>query len=231
MPLKPLRRAKSRLAPVSDAARADLALAFALDTVTAALECPAVSCVVLVTDDTRARAALDGFDAGTSGVRVTADVPASGLNPALEHGAALAREAIPERGVVAVSADLPALRPAELGRVLHAALRWPRSFLPDTEGVGSTLLAAAPGVALRPMFGTASRSRHRASGAWELAPGRVESARRDVDTVRNLREAFRLGVGAHTARLAGVLEDGVPAAEPRPGECALRRPASSADSS
>ncbi|MGZ0234944.1 2-phospho-L-lactate guanylyltransferase, partial [Streptomyces sp. CPS1] len=55
IPLKPLSRAKSRLADTAaDGVRPGLVLAFAQDTVAAALACEAVSDVVVVTDDQRA---------------------------------------------------------------------------------------------------------------------------------------------------------------------------------
>ena len=56
-PLKPLARAKSRLSDTAgDALRPGLALAFAQDTVAAALACPAVRGVAVVTDDPLAAA-------------------------------------------------------------------------------------------------------------------------------------------------------------------------------
>ena len=58
IPLKPLARAKSRLAAATgDSLRPGLALAFAQDTVAAALACPAVRDVAVVTDDALARGA------------------------------------------------------------------------------------------------------------------------------------------------------------------------------
>ncbi|MEU5144841.1 2-phospho-L-lactate guanylyltransferase, partial [Streptomyces sp. NPDC021139] len=55
VPVKPLARAKSRLADTADdGVRPGLALAFAQDTVAAALACPAVADVAVVTDDARA---------------------------------------------------------------------------------------------------------------------------------------------------------------------------------
>jgi len=44
---------------------------------------------------------------------VVPDLPAAGLNEALLHGATVAAAEFPGNGVVALSADLPALRPAE----------------------------------------------------------------------------------------------------------------------
>jgi 2-phospho-L-lactate guanylyltransferase len=107
--------------------------------------------------------------------------------------------------VAALNADLPALRPLELARVLDAAAEFPRSFLPDAAAIGTTLLAAAPGRELLPAFGTASRARHRASGAVELGLDAVNSVRQDVDTGDDLRAALALGVGPRTAAAAARL--------------------------
>ncbi|KRV51175.1 2-phospho-L-lactate guanylyltransferase [Wenjunlia vitaminophila] len=200
LPLKPLAVAKSRLTDYAGPLRPGLALAFAKDTVAAALRCPAVERLLVVTDDPAAREALAAL-----GALVVPDAPGSGLNAALAHGAALLREARPEAPVGALSADLPALRPAELGRVLAAARGPRRAFLADAAGVGTTLLTAAPGVALRPAFGGASRERHRASGAREITLPRVDSVRRDVDTGDDLRQAWLLGVGPCTRAAAAPL--------------------------
>jgi len=195
IPLKPLSRAKSRLADTaSDGVRPGLALAFAQDTVAAALACGAVSDVVVVTDDQRAGHALSELGAG-----IVPDTPARGLNAALAHGASAIREKRPRAAVAALNADLPALRPGELARVLDAATEFPRAFLPDAAGIGTTLLAATSGRELRPAFGVDSRTRHRASGARELALDAVDSVRQDVDTGDDLRAALALGVGPRTA--------------------------------
>src|SRR4051812_25485012 len=84
VPVKRLTVAKTRLQSYGDAVRQDLALAFAVDVVTAALACEVVDDVLVVTDDARAAAALR-----TAGARVVADAPDAGLNPALAHGADL----------------------------------------------------------------------------------------------------------------------------------------------
>jgi 2-phospho-L-lactate/phosphoenolpyruvate guanylyltransferase len=200
VPLKPLARAKSRLgATAGDAARPKLALSFAQDTVHAALACPAVRGVVIVTDDPLAARELSAL-----GARTVPDVPGRGLNAALTHGAAAVRAASggAEVPLAALGADLPALRPGELGLVLAAAARHPRAFVPDAAGVGTTLLTALAGRPLAPAFGGPSRARHRASGAVELAVDGVPSVRRDVDTAEDLQAALALGVGPYTAARA-----------------------------
>ncbi|MCZ9346581.1 2-phospho-L-lactate guanylyltransferase, partial [Streptomyces sp. TRM76130] len=72
-------------------------------------------------------------------------------------------------------------------------------FLPDAAGLGTTLLAVAPGRALDPSFGPDSRRGHRASDAVELRLDAVHSVRQDVDTGEDLRAALALGVGPRTA--------------------------------
>ncbi|TVL94317.1 2-phospho-L-lactate guanylyltransferase [Streptomyces sp. SAJ15] len=216
VPLKPLSRAKSRLADaVPRDRRPRLALAFAQDTVAAALACEAVRDVVVVTDDPRAACELSAL-----GAHVVPDAPgrpAPGLNAALAQGARAVRARRPHAPVAALNADLPALRAIELAQVLEAAAAHSRAFLADAAGVGTTLLSAVGGVELAPAFGGASRARHRASGAWELALTGVDSVRQDVDTAEDLGSALRLGVGPRTASLLseGSSEtEGLPAAEP-----------------
>ena len=187
VPVKRLALAKTRLSSYGDALREDLALAFAMDVVAAAAS--AVAEVVVVTDDPRAGAALSAL-----GAHVVADSPDAGLNPALEHGAA---QLSPGLGVATVSADLPALRAADLTAALHAVPAGGRGFVVDTAGIGTTLLAAWPGQSLAPAYGAGSRSVHLASGAVELpgAPG----LRLDVDTPDDLTQAIELGVGSATS--------------------------------
>ncbi len=204
VPLKPLPQAKSRLADTADdGLRPGLALAFAQDTVAAALGCPAVRDVVVVTNDALAARELAALGAGT-----VPDLPRAGLNAALVHAATVVGAARRAASVAALNADLPALRPAELARVLDAAARFPRSFLADSAGLGTTLLAASRGRELRPQFGVGSRALHRASGAVELTLDAVDSVRQDVDTGGDLRAALALGVGPRTAAAAARLPAG-----------------------
>ncbi|MGW1556787.1 2-phospho-L-lactate guanylyltransferase [Streptomyces sp. NPDC002144] len=201
IPVKPLARAKSRLSDTAhDGVRPGLALAFAQDTVAAALACPAVKDVAVVTDD-----ALAGRELAALGARVVTDEPHGGLNAALAHAVTAVRADRPDTPVAALNADLPALRSLELARVLDAAAEFPRAFMPDAANIGTTLLAAAPGRELLPAFGTDSRARHRASGAVELALDDVDSVRQDVDTGDDLRAALALGVGPRTAAVAARL--------------------------
>jgi 2-phospho-L-lactate guanylyltransferase len=215
VPVKRLDVAKSRLAAYGEHGRRRLALAFAEDVVRAAVACPAVRRVLVVTDDEQARWALAAL-----GADVRADVPDAGLNPALEHGAALLRQDAAVHGVAALSADLPALRPEDLHEALAAAEG--RAFVADSSGAGTTLLAADGDAVLLAAFGAGSAAVHRASGARELAgaPGLC----RDVDTPHDLAQAALLGVGASTSALLDVLAPGraTPGGARSPGQGTMR---------
>jgi 2-phospho-L-lactate guanylyltransferase len=195
VPAKRLAVAKSRLRPLTAVPGSiphdELVLALLADTVAAVMRCPAVGEVVVVTDEPAAAALVHAL-----GARTVPDEPDRGLNAALEHGA----RSVHGPAVVALSSDLPALRPDELAAALSAAGDAGRAFVADAHGTGTTLLAAA-GTALRPMFGAGSAQAHRDSGAIPLSgawPGLV----RDVDTTEDLRAALALGAGPRTTTLA-----------------------------
>lgn len=142
IPLKPLALAKSRLADTAtDGLRPGLALAFAEDTVAAALASPAVRDVAVVTDD-----ALAGRVLAALGARIVADEPRGGLNAALAHGAAAVRAFRPDSPLAALNADLPALRPSELARVLDAAGEFPALFSRTPPGSAPRFSPSQPAV-------------------------------------------------------------------------------------
>jgi len=202
VPVKRTDVAKTRLTGRLEPHRRDLALAFAADTVAAALACPSVSAVVAVTDDQRAASVLLAL-----GAHVVGDEPDAGLNPAVRHGADRARDRWPHAGVAMLSADLPALRSDELDRALQSARGHPRAFVPDASRLGTTVVTALPGTDVLVAFGRRSRARHAAAGLMEVARPDVPTVRRDVDTEADLADAVRLGVGPATravlARVAG----------------------------
>jgi len=198
VPVKRLDRAKTRLAGRYGDRRRDLALAFAVDTVTAALACPVVDAVLVVTDDEQAAERL-----ASAGAEVTGDDPDAGLNPALVHGAELVARRHAGTGVGTLAADLPALRPDELGTALTRAEDLDRGFVRDAEGTGTTLLLASGAEMLRPSFGTGSAARHALDGAVEIDASDLPTLRADVDLPADLRTAAALGLGVATAGLLG----------------------------
>lgn len=194
VPVKPVAVAKSRLRPLGDDARRALVTAFAVDTVAAALDCPAVGRVLVVTDDVpMARALRD------RGVDAVPDGESLSLNASLQQGAAELVRRAPTLRPVALCADLPALRPGELATALAEAEGAATCFVADAAGVGTTLYTAGSLALFDPAFGADSRSRHLARGAAEIGRGDIDSLRRDVDTPADLRAATALGLGPRTS--------------------------------
>jgi 2-phospho-L-lactate guanylyltransferase len=197
VPVKPVPRAKSRLAPLGDDARRALVAAFAADTVVAALGCSVVGAVMVVTDDHELAA-----DLRVLGAQVVPDATTDDLNESLVQAAAEAQRRWPGHGLAALCADLPALDPEDLSRALEVASRHAAAFVADAAGDGTTMVAAASREDFTPRFGHGSREAHAADGAHEIVEIDVPTLRRDVDTPADLETALRLGVGVHTARAA-----------------------------
>ena len=200
LPVKQTHIAKSRLAALGEPLRRELALAFAFDAVAAALDAVVVRRVLVVTNDDVGR------ELAALGADVIQDEPDAGLNPALAFAAQRAMLDIPDTSVLAMSADLPAVRGGDLDLAweLGHGSRW---FVPDCHGDGTTLLAVAPGHDLAPAFGPGSRHAHRQSGAIEILDERLARLRRDVDTEHDLEVARSFGVGDRTAAVLASMLD------------------------
>lgn len=196
VPVKPPSLGKSRLAGLPDDVRRELAAAFALDTVAAALATPGVRQVLAVTDDFRFASAL-----AEAGCEVLPDGVSGDLNATLVQAAAEAVRRRPDTLPVALCADLPALRSDDLASVLGAWDRGSAAFVADHLGTGTTAYLA-PAALFAPAFGPGSRDAHLAAGAVELT-GPWPSVRQDVDDVGDLGRALALGVGPRTARAWG----------------------------
>lgn len=191
VPVKTYDVAKSRLA-LPEGLRRELVHALALDTLTAALECPAVDLVAVVTGEPRL-----GREASALGCLVLPDEGAGDLNATLTAGAVR----LPDHDRTGVLlGDLPALRSDELGAALAALHEHGDGFVADAAGTGTTLLVCSGSSRMRPRFGPGSRARHRDAGLVELDLP-VPGLRRDVDTLEDLAAAAVLGVGRHTRPL------------------------------
>ncbi len=199
IPVKELSQAKARLAPVLDAAgRRELAVALLRDVLAAALACPALDKVAVVTRDADVLALA--AEAGAEGL-----AEPGGLNEALTT----ASETIARRGVdrlLVLAADLPLAAPDDIATVAEADADV--AIVPSTDG-GTNALALPPGgIAFR--FGPDSSRRHLAAVAVaDLRPLRLDlpALAFDIDTpdhFARLRDAVEDGddrVGAHTRAL------------------------------
>lgn len=194
-PVKVLSAAKSRLV-AGTPAPGELALAFFVDALAAAVATPRVDRVVVATSDERVRAHAESL-----GAVVMDDDGHPGINAAARWGAAHCPDS---RGVAVIVSDLPCLTPRSLETALTAAEQHPTSFLADLDGTGTTMWCATAPQAVDPHFGQASRQAHLDAGAVDLVTVHadllpaLEPARCDVDTDQALQRARDLGVGRAT---------------------------------
>lgn len=185
VPVKALSMAKSRLELVGPMRRT-LAMAMLRDVVDACGDVTSVRAVTIVSADDEA---LDV--PGTASMRCGGD----DLNDDLQAAIAVTRSTLPDIGIAIVVADLPALRRSELEAVLDAGPHDRARFVAGRDG-GTTVLILPAGVDITPAFGPDSAIRH------GLVAARCDDAalgiRCDVDSMDDLNEAARLGVGPHT---------------------------------
>ncbi|CAM3013462.1 2-phospho-L-lactate guanylyltransferase [Skermania piniformis] len=207
--VKRLGLAKSRLGDtLAPAVRRQLVLAMLADTGAAAGAASAVVSITVVSPDRRVRDAVTEWGWWALAEPPNRAAPGvGGLNAALQFAASRTRRRHGPGAILAVQADLPALRPAELTAFLAAAPGGRRSFVADQHGVGTTaLLQPDPTGSLDPRFGPRSADRHRAAGAAEPS-GEWPGLRHDVDTAADLAVSHRLGTGPTTAGLLREIVD------------------------
>jgi len=195
VPVNQLSRALPRL-EADPPLRERLALAFAVDTVTAALRCRRVKEILVLSEDPTVRSAMAELGVDTRVVDSTTDVNAV-VGSALRDLA----DRVPAP-ICVLMGDLPALETEELTKALdRVSGQSPCVFVEDLAGEGATLVAARVGE-LRATFGprAAQRlSRNRVPAVGRDLPG----LRCDVDTLGSLRLAAYLGAGRHTSMLLG----------------------------
>ena len=205
--VKDLARAKSRLADAfAPADRERLVLAMLHDSLAAASQVEPIASLTVVTPDATVAQSAHQFGAAVyPEPRADSSDDSQRLNEALSHAAADLRERLGAVDLLALQADLPALRPSELTAAIKAANEHSRSYIVDHHGTGtSALLLHDSTTALEPKFGAASALRHAETGAHPLT-GDWPGLRLDVDTVEDLRLAAELGLGVATRDLLSEL--------------------------
>lgn len=198
LPYKGAFNAKSRLreSGVSDDDRKLLADAFLRDVLTAVSEVSSVSQIIVTTPDPTTRALLDSFPCSV----LIEPRELDGLNSALAWALSALGDARSQCTILA--ADLPFVSSVEIEYALELASQHERSFVSDSAGSGTTLLAMNHTPGFTPAFGEDSRSAHEALGCVELLIPQTSGLRRDVDTLDQLN-ADHSGIGEFTASVLG----------------------------
>lgn len=193
--VKAFHRAKSRFTGLDPELRESLVWSMLVDSLSAVADHAAE--IVIVSGEPGLRARLDAV-----GIVATVVPDPGDLNAAIRSGERSGRPPGSDGNggppTLAMTADLPALRSAEIAGILATAGTSPRCFVADHTGAGTTMLLSR--TRLDPRFGGSSAQRHQRSGAIAL-PGPWPGARLDVDDRAGLQQALALGVGAYTARL------------------------------
>jgi len=191
VPVKGQLAAKTRLHPPAGVARADLAHAFALDTITAVVACLPPDHLIAVTSDE-----LTATFVQDQGGTVVAD-SGEGLNRAVRQGIEYVQRVLGPGPTAVLLGDIPALRPKDLVDALAVCSLHARALVPDASGTGTVLLSALSPLDLHPRFGVNSAREHgRDCVRLELD---LPALRTDVDDDDALRQALAIGVGRHTA--------------------------------
>lgn len=186
VPVKPLRRAKSRLSPVlSDEERAELSQRLLLQTLDVLKTVPNVEHTLVVSRDPKALALARDHDARTVMERGTPE-----LNRALVRATVVAK-GYGVSGVLILPADLPLISALDIERLIAQAVDPPVVVVaPDRHGTGTNALLSAPPGLIEYDFGPDSLLRHKERA--EKAGARLEvchlpSFELDVDNPEDLK--------------------------------------------
>ncbi|MDH6293286.1 2-phospho-L-lactate guanylyltransferase [Rhodococcus opacus] len=191
VPIKSLGSGKSRLTIGSAKLRADLTLAFFLDTVSALQHCNSVTRVVVVTSDKTV----------ISETKLRCEIAQDreiGMSEAIDLGIDRLGRSGHDGPVAAVVPDLPCATPEAFDALFSHARRHQRAFLPDAKSSGTTCVTAAAAELMVHHFGPSSALAHTNAGLVPL-DSRLMELRTDVDTPSDLYVLSSLKVGSATA--------------------------------
>lgn len=185
VPVKPLRRSKSRLAGVlSDEARAKLSKDMLIHTITVLSATPPIERVLVVSRDPKALAL-----AREQGARTVLERGTPELNKALVRATVVAR-GYGVSAVLILPADLPLIEVSDVERLVSLAVNPPVIVVaPDRHRVGTNALLTAPPGLIEYDFGPQSFLRHqeraRSAGA-RIEVCQIDSFGLDVDMPEDL---------------------------------------------
>ncbi len=194
VPIKPWALSKSRLC-VDPESTAVLARAFAQDVMAAVYGSRHTGTIVIISAEAEALPLSRKY-----GAVVLQDRPLltpDPLNQAVMSGVHWAQRMRAASPLAVVPADLACMTTEDFDNALDLLGQRDRSYVPDTSGNGTTILASRIPAQIVPSYGPDSAHQHSTNGAWvSTAHARV---RHDIDTLDDLDLAEQLGVGKHTA--------------------------------
>lgn len=191
VPVKPLNRAKSRLAAVlAPEQRAELAAAMLAHTVAVLNQSHAVTGVLVISRDNRALVI-----ARENGARTVQESGAPELNAALQRASQVIAS-WSAQAMLIMPADLPLLQPSDIVEVVKLG-RYHQSvvLIPNREYSGTNGLLCRPPDMFPFAFGEQSYARHKAAAESAEAAVHVFRSERlmlDLDTPEDLRHYFAL---------------------------------------
>jgi 2-phospho-L-lactate guanylyltransferase len=203
VPVKALALAKQRLAGTLDAAlRQELALAMLEDVLDCLAAVPLLAGIIVATEDARAATLAARYGAGLS--RADAGIGHSEAVAAVAH-----RLAQDGAAMLALPADIPLARPADIARIIAACDAAPGfAIVPARDGLGSNAVLCAPADVVPLRFGGASFSPHVAAArARGLLPAVLDLPRIALDIDDGADLAAFLAVPSHS-RARALLERG-----------------------
>lgn len=207
VPLKPRRRAKSRLRPALGApTRLRLSRAMLGDVLSCLLDSALFLPVAVVTRDRALRRTLKRL-----GVHVLSPPPGvRGLNRELTWAAAVPELAQADRLLV-LPGDVPGVRVSDLFRLVLPPMERGVRLVPSTDG-GTNALLLVPPDAIPFRFGPGSAARHRAAARARGLPVEslpLPSLMVDIDNPADVLAGGRVA-GPRTRRVLARLQDGGP---------------------
>lgn len=185
VPVKPLRRGKSRLAEVlSDKEREELNINMLINTVKILTDIPELENVLIVSRDPKALSVAREY-----GARTVQEDGNPELNVALTRATMIAQSAA-AKGVFIIPADLPLITKEDINTILEKAYQTPiMAIAPDRRGTGTNALLVNPAGLIEYNFGENSFQKH-VSQAKEkninLEICNLESVALDIDEPEDL---------------------------------------------
>lgn len=186
VPVKPLRRGKSRLAEtLTEDERAELNSQLLMHTLATLKKTPEVEEVLVVSRDPKALAIARDYNA-----RTIRENGSPGLNTALERATAVAKM-YTTNGVLILPADLPLISQEDIQKIIGVAQKYERVVVitPDRHKNGTNALLVSPAGIIEYDYGEKSFERHceraRQAGAHlEICP--LPSIELDLDLPEDL---------------------------------------------